>query len=129
MSITTEYYKTFSVVELTGRLSAQQIMGNMIEYGRSDKFRSIQIRVIDARKLQHVLFSEKEMKALIAVDKASFLENDSITVIIISNDLRFIPLFETYINSMSATPWQFHIVADLDEAKAVALQQNIDLTW
>lgn len=120
MAIITQYFKNYSLVELSGLLTAHEILQNVIKNNRGDNFKNNKLRLIDASELQQVTFNEKEMKTFIAVDRSSFVENEELVVIIINDKDRFQPLFQSYVDSMKLSPWVFHTVASHAEAFELA---------
>ena len=127
MPVYTQYFEKISYVELTGNLTANEILTSILKFNRGDKFKKIDVRIIDGRSITNALLDLEKMKAFVAVDKRSFIDNEDLTVIFISEDENLIGMFQIYTNMMSSSPWIFHVVKNINEAEAICNLKELSI--
>jgi hypothetical protein len=127
MPVVTQYYDKISYVELSGNLTANELLTSVLKFNRGEKFKLIDIRIIDSTLVNNALLDLEKMKAFVAVDKRAFIDNDNLKVIFISTDETLIGLFKLYADMMSSSPWTFHTVTSIDDAEVICQKSNLSI--
>jgi hypothetical protein len=125
MPISTEYFSQLSHVRMSGKITTQEVFGSIVSNNQRKEFRDIKIRLVDGRDIEAVNFNIDDMGSFVAVDKSSFIQNEGLTVIVLSHNEQFNAFFDAYVTRMRSTPWTFHRAESIEQARNICDALNV----